>query len=157
MKITNKTYLTLSQIATLGPVGHIPVAPGTFGTIAAFLILFLLGPTFPALLVMTVVTFVIGIFSSRAAESIFATEDPKQVIIDEVAGFFFAMLFFDPNVINLVVVFLLFRLFDIVKPPPIKYIEKKFKGGAGIMLDDMIAGLYTAVLLIICNALLNRS
>jgi len=66
------------------------------------------------------------------------------------------MLFFDPNVINLVISFFLFRFFDIVKPPPIRHIEKKFKGGLGIMLDDVIAGAFSALLLLVCNGLLNR-
>jgi len=156
MEITNKTHITLSRIATLGPIGHIPVAPGTFGTLIALLALFFLRPTFPAMLMMTIVTFILGIFSAQSAEAVLGKDDPGQVVIDEVAGYFVTMLFFDPNVVNLVISFFLFRFFDIVKPPPIRHIEKKFKGGLGIMLDDVIAGAFSALLLLVCNGLLNR-
>lgn len=156
MEITNRTHITLSRIATLGPVGYFPVAPGTIGTIVALLILFLLRPTFPAMLVMTIAVFVLGIFSSQSAEAVLGGSDPGQIIIDEVAGYFVAMLFFEPNVFNLVISFFLFRFFDIVKPPPIRTIEKKFRGGIGIMLDDVIAGAFSSILLLVCNGLLNR-
>jgi len=156
MEITNKTHISLARIATLGPIGYVPFAPGTFGTLIALLALFFLRPTFPAMLMMTIVTFILGIFSARSAEAVLGKDDPGQVVIDEVAGYFVTMLFFDPNVINLVISFFLFRFFDIVKPPPIRHIEKKFKGGLGIMLDDVIAGAFSALLLLVCNGLLNR-
>lgn len=156
MEITNKTHISLTRIATLGPIGYVPFAPGTFGTLIALLALFFLRPTFPAMLMMTIVTFILGIFSARSAEAVLGKNDPGQVVIDEVAGYFVTMLFFDPNVINLVISFFLFRFFDIVKPPPIRHIEKKFKGGLGIMLDDVIAGAFSALLLLVCNGLLNR-
>lgn len=157
MDITNRTHITLSRIATLGPVGYFPVAPGTFGTVVALLILFLLRPTFPAMLVMTIAAFVLGIFSSSSAEAVLGKDDPGQVVIDEVVGYFVTMLFFETDSMrNLLIAFVLFRALDIIKPPPIRFIEKKFRGGLGIMLDDIVAGIFSAILLLACNELLNR-
>ena len=79
----------------------------------------------------------------------FSDKDPKQIVIDEVAGQGLALLFCGPTALNIALGFALFRLFDIWKPWPIRVIDDKLSGSAGIMLDDLVAGIFAAICLMI--------
>jgi phosphatidylglycerophosphatase A len=130
-------------IATAGFVGRFPIAPGTAGSVAGLfvyaLIRFVDGPALEA--AMLIVTLVVGIWSAQVAERLLGGKDPGPVVIDEVLGMLITFAFLHVNVLGAVVGFLLFRVFDVVKPPPAASLEH-LPGGFGVMLDDAMAGLY---------------
>jgi len=133
--------------------GFSPFAPGTFGSLVGVAIfLFISGlDTLPYLAVIIAIT-IIGIPISSRAEAIFGKKDSGKIVIDEIAGqliTYFPILgmSFTGETVPLILLlsgFLLFRFFDIVKPPPVKSFEN-LKGGAGVMLDDVVAGLYALI------------
>ena len=81
------------------------------------------------------------------AEKILKQKDPGCIVIDEIAGYVVTMAGISLSIYTIIAGFILFRFFDIIKPFPVKYFEKKFKGGPGIVLDDLIAGLLSAFVL----------
>lgn len=141
-------------IATCGGVGYFPVAPGTAGSAVAVAIAAAVdaipgGPPWLRLLLIlgAAVLFWIGVWAATRAERFFGKIDPRQVVIDEVAGQFLTLAAV-PNAswLWLAAGFLLFRLLDIVKPFPARRAER-LPGGWGIMTDDLIAGAYGAAVL----------
>jgi phosphatidylglycerophosphatase A len=130
-------------VATAGFVGRFPIAPGTAGSVAGLfvyaLIRFVDGPALEA--GMLIVTLVVGIWSSKIAERLLGGKDPGPVVIDEVLGMLITLAFLQVNVLGAFVGFLLFRLCDVVKPPPAARLEH-LPGGFGVMLDDAMAGVY---------------
>lgn len=163
-----KDYLGLA-IATCG-VGYLPVAPGTWGSLVGVGIYLLLQSSFfrfiqllppdsflrflplpifiaTQLVVITVITLV-GIWAASRTEKLARRKDPGKVVVDEVAGQLIALLplvpRLDPGWISILSAFLLFRLFDIVKPYPARRLEG-LESGLGIMADDIVAGAYAAV------------
>lgn len=141
-------------IATGFGSGLAPVAPGTAGTLAAVPPAFLLVGLFPghALLQVLVIglTAALAIWSAGVAAGQLGVKDPGQVVIDEVAGFFVTVALLPPGWLTLAVGFVLFRVFDVVKPPPCRWAEG-LPGGLGIVADDLMAGVYAnLVIRILC-------
>ncbi len=125
--------------------GLFPVAPGTFGTLAAvplILVLNNLGIWYSA--VTLVIAVVISIWSAGLTQDLLGKDDPSAVVIDEVAGFLLTMTFLPFSWLVLGLGFVLFRIFDVFKPYPIKHLER-LKGGFGIVMDDLLAGLYSFI------------
>ncbi len=145
MPILDKKVLT--TLATLGPVGYLPVAPGTGGSLVAFIFCLLLEPGTPLLLLLAVVIFITGVRAATIAEDSLKEKDSRKIVIDEVAGYMVSVLIIPPTLLNLTVAFFIFRLFDILKPPPIRYFEQRISGGLGVMFDDVLAGVYTNLVL----------
>ena len=145
-------------LATLGPIGHFPKAPGTWGSLAAVVTapwLFLSLPLWGRGAVLAAILFV-GIWASSRAEIALGRKDPGCVIIDELFGQWLALLFFSAMPIwYLLLGFALFRFFDILKPWPVKWAENTFPGGFGVMLDDGVAGLYALAGLHLVHTLLS--
>ena len=142
-------------LATWWGVGYIPRAPGTAGTLAAipFYLLLRLLPLYGYL------ACVLGIglaacWAAGEAERIFQEKDSRRIVIDEVVGFFITMAALPPSWPYLVGGFCLFRFFDILKPPPIRLVERKIPGGYGVVLDDVLAGVYAQISLRIIAAFL---
>ncbi|HET9566983.1 MAG TPA: phosphatidylglycerophosphatase A [Vicinamibacterales bacterium] len=130
-------------IATCGYLGYVPVAPGTFGS-AAGLVVFaaVRWSGSPALeLAVIILLFAVGVWSANAAERHFGGVDPAPVILDEVVGMLITLAFLPVNITGAIVGFLLFRLFDVVKPWPANRLEA-LHGGLGVMADDAMAGVY---------------
>jgi phosphatidylglycerophosphatase A len=130
-------------IATCGYLGYVPVAPGTFGS-AAGLVVFaaVRWSGSPALeLAVIILLFAGGVWSANVAERHFGGVDPAPVILDEVVGMLITLAFLPVNITGAVVGFLLFRLFDVVKPWPANRLEA-VHGGLGVMADDAMAGVY---------------
>jgi phosphatidylglycerophosphatase A len=124
--------------------GLLPGMPGTFGTAGAIPLYLLIGFFHTGYQALFLLIIIIGaIWSSHRSQCILGTVDPHEIVIDEVAGFLLSIIFIPFTVRNLIAGFFLFRFFDILKPPPIKMIEEKVKGGCGIVLDDLAAGVYT--------------
>jgi len=130
-------------LATFGYVGHFPIAPGTAGSAAGLLLYALLrwiGS--PVLDVATVAgLFAAGCWAGSVAEHHYGRTDPGYVVLDEVIGMLITLLLVPVTWVGVLVGFLLFRVFDIVKPFPARQLEK-LHGGLGIMSDDVVAGIY---------------
>jgi phosphatidylglycerophosphatase A len=133
-------------IATVFGLGHLPAAPGTWGS-AAGLVLCLLLYDVPVLYFMVfVVIFVVGGIAAGALEKKDGVKDPSYVVIDEFACVFIVFVFIPVTILHVVLGFVLFRFFDVIKPPPIRAIER-IGGGWGIMLDDAAAAIYANLIL----------
>ena len=129
--------------------GHIPFAPGTMGTIIAIpLYLLLAGVVSGWWYAAAVVALTLAaIWISGLAEKIYGRKDPPQVVIDEIAGFMLTMTAVPSTTMYIVIGFILFRVFDILKPQPAGWINARVRGGSGIVLDDIVAGLYANIVL----------
>lgn len=128
--------------------GAAPVAPGTFGTLVGVLLYLLLQHLhWSSYLLIVVVAFFVGIqICGRTAKDI-GVHDHPGIVWDEIAGYWVAMLAAPKGWWWVVAGFLLFRLFDIVKPWPISWADKRLEGGFGIMFDDLLAGIYACLCL----------
>lgn len=130
-------------------IGYIPYAPGTAGTFFGIPMLYLLKKFPLALSIALVIIFsIFSIFISDSARKIYKSKDPKCVVIDEIAGYLYAGIFFPFTTKFVFLSFVLFRFFDIVKPFPVKKSEL-LNGGWGIVLDDVVSGLLSAISLFI--------
>lgn len=135
--------------------GFFPVAPGTCGTVVGFGLYWALRWLPHEAYVATVVVFIIlSVWVSTQAQAVFEETDPPKVVIDEIAGFLVTMAFHRIDFATAVAGFVLFRLFDIVKPPPIRWIERRFTDGRGIVFDDVLAGVYANAALWIVELIL---
>lgn len=134
-----------TALATLGPIGHFPKAPGTWGSLASVIAAPWLFLQFPVTfrIVILIAVLAIGTWACGRAEKVIGKKDPGCVIIDELFGQWLTLLFFGTMPIWLLCIgFILFRAFDIFKPWPVKWAETAFPGGLGVMIDDGVAGLY---------------
>ncbi len=123
--------------------GLAPKAPGTAGTIVAVLPYWLLAQLpLPIYLVVTVFAFIAGIYICDYSSRALGVHDHPGIVWDEIAGYLLTMLAAPAGWIWILVGFVLFRLFDIWKPWPIGWLDRRVSGGLGIMLDDLIAGLF---------------
>jgi phosphatidylglycerophosphatase A len=139
---------TILFLATGFYSGKVPLAPGTFGTLAGIpfaLILKILPVSYH---LVYGIGFALGaVFLADKAAGILNEKDPGCIVIDEMAGYMLAFSLVPVQLSTLVAGFFVFRFFDIVKPGPVRYFERHFSGGAGIVLDDVMAGVLTAVVL----------
>jgi phosphatidylglycerophosphatase A len=128
--------------------GLAPVAPGTFGTLAAIPLFLLLQPL--SLLhysAVIIAAFLIGVWLCDVTARQLGVHDHPGIVWDEFVGYWITMLLAPPGWMWIGVGFILFRIFDILKPWPIRWIDKKVGGGFGIMLDDVLAGIYGLIVL----------
>ena len=149
-------FLALS-IATCG-VGYLPLMPGTFGSLLAVGIFLLVAKIatgsllVAVVLVLILVSAVVGIWAGTRTEQLLGRKDPGKIVVDEVAGQFIALfpitLFTTWSITAVIVSLILFRFFDIVKPYPANRLQD-LKGGAGVMFDDLVAGVYAAVVVLV--------
>jgi phosphatidylglycerophosphatase A len=128
-------------------VGYSPIAPGTLGTLLAIPIYFFLSEMSFPLYELTLFTFFfLSSWISERAENYFGKKDDSRIVIDEMMGFFITMLWVTKTPFFILVGFILFRFFDILKPFPIRRLEK-VRGGFGVVLDDVMAGIFANVIL----------
>lgn len=138
-------------VATVGFLGYSPLAPGTMGSMAAALVFFIFPPYLSAWsfsLGLTVL-FVVSVWSAQkmveaARQSQAGKVDPQEVVIDEVMGMAVTLAFMPLSLRTIGIGFLLFRIFDIIKPFPARRSEK-LPGGWGVVMDDVVAGIYANV------------
>lgn len=132
-------------VVTCGFLGLAPVAPGTFGTLGGVLFAWLLAGTRNYLLwslLLIGVLYAVGRSLGEWSERRAGGKDPGFYVLDEVIGYLVCCLWVrGPSLLSLAVAFFLFRLFDILKPPPVRSVER-IGGGDGILLDDVLAGVY---------------
>jgi phosphatidylglycerophosphatase A len=128
-------------VATLFGAGYFPVAPGTFGSLVALVIIWFLFPDFYHILIpIAAGLFFLSVWSASRAEEVFG-KDGSPIVIDEVTGMVISLVFVPHQLEYFGAAFLLFRFYDIVKLPPARSMEK-LKGGWGVTLDDVMAGIY---------------
>jgi phosphatidylglycerophosphatase A len=125
--------------------GLAPKAPGTFGTLATFPIyvfLMWLGGNW-ALAAGAILFFFVGIWASSITGRALGVSDHSSIVVDEIAAFLLVLLFTPATLIWLIVAFVLFRIFDILKPWPISVADRRIKGGFGVMFDDLLAAIFS--------------
>jgi phosphatidylglycerophosphatase A len=133
-------------VATLGGIGRAPVAPGTVASAVTVIALWLLALGPLALTALLIVVTVLGTWAAEGAERALGRgKDPGAIVIDEVAGMILAVLAVPPTPAVLALAFLLFRVFDVTKPFPAN-VSQRLRGGLGVMVDDLVAGLYALAL-----------
>jgi len=128
--------------------GFLPTMPGTWGTFAGIPLVIIshrLTSIMQPVVAVVFVTF--AAYIAGRAEILFKDRDARPIVIDEMVGFLITLLWLPLNFLTLCLGFFLFRLFDIVKPPPISIVEKRLHGGWGIVLDDVLAGVFANVTL----------
>lgn len=144
-------YLTTpaAWVATWFGCGLLKPAPGTWGTVGGlpYALLLLAAGGWPALLAGVVVVTVAGWWAAGKIEKQTGAHDSGYIVIDEVAGIGVALLPAALNPVSIALAFLLFRFFDIVKPWPVSWCDKKLPGAAGVMADDLVAGIMAALCL----------
>lgn len=124
-------------------MGYAPVAPGTVGSLLGVFLYIPLSASRPfCYLIFLLIVSLLSFKVAGKAEKIFNKKDCQVIVIDEVVGVFFTMFLLPPTLLYLVSGFLLFRMFDIAKPFPVRWIEANVKGGGGVVLDDIAAGIY---------------
>ncbi|MCX5865005.1 MAG: phosphatidylglycerophosphatase A [Deltaproteobacteria bacterium] len=143
-------------IATGFGAGYLPKAPGTWGSLVALPLHFFLrqlAPNHYALALTGI--FFIAVITAGQAEKILDRKDPGVVVIDEIIGMLITLIAAPNNPLIWLLGFLIFRFFDIFKPFPIRLIDQRINGGMGIVLDDVLAGIYSLIVLqIFCYAIL---
>ncbi len=129
-------------LSTWFGLGLIPPCPGTWGSLAALPMAWIIVMFFghSSLIIACLLVTILGLWSSEVYARSSANKDPSEVIIDEVAGQWIALLFLPLSLKAYLISFGFFRLFDILKPWPISFCDQKLKGGLGIMADDIVAG-----------------
>ena len=136
-----------SLVASFGGVGFAPIASGTWGSLAALPCAWLIHHWFAwdGLGIATLALAALGAWASDAIVRRGGARDPGFIVIDEVAGQFLALLFTPAGLMPWLAAFLLFRAVDIVKPFPANWCDRNLHGGFGVMLDDLVAGVYAGV------------
>ena len=139
---------TVMFLATGCYIGNISFAPGTFGSVLGLSLCFFLSKIdFSIAVLLTIIFILCAIWIANEAEKILKTEDPGCIVIDEIAGIILTLSGLPFNITSMTVGFLIFRVLDIWKPYPIRLLENKFSGGIGIVLDDVMAGILSNVIL----------
>lgn len=136
-------------LATWFGCGLMRPAPGTWGTIGAlpFGLLLMVAGGAPALLLGALIVTYVGLKVSARFEEMTGTHDNSAIVIDEVAGMWIALLPAALVPLHVLIAFALFRFFDILKPWPVGWADKKLPGARGVMMDDILAGIYAALIL----------
>jgi phosphatidylglycerophosphatase A len=142
-----KTNYFIFFLAAGFGAGYAPIAPGTVGTLVAIPIFLVLSSIPFPLYELTILTFFFfASWISGEAERCWGRKDHPRIVIDEIIGYLITMLWLPKTTLFIILGFFVFRFFDIVKPPPIRLLEKA-KGGYGVVLDDVLAGVYTNIVL----------
>jgi len=124
-------------------IGYMPVAPGTFGTLWGVLLFYLMrNLPWPLTAGITAVLVLFAIFWAQQTEDLLSSHDSSIIIIDEVVGYLVTVIAIPFGIKTMILAFLLFRLFDITKPYPIRAIDQRWGGGWGVVMDDVVAGVF---------------
>lgn len=126
--------------------GYFPLVPGTIGTLAAIPLVLFLSCFSPLTYgIATIAVYFCGVWSSGIAETLFQRKDAPPIVIDEIVGFLITMFLVPKGIKYIILAFFLFRFFDIIKPYPANFMNEKIKGGWGVIMDDVFAGLYANI------------
>jgi phosphatidylglycerophosphatase A len=149
LKLSTKVWQDPFSFIAFGfGAGLMPRAPGTWGTLAAIpLYLLISNLAWEYYLFITIMAFFLGVFVCHRVSSEMGIHDYGGIVWDEVVGYFLTMFMVPVHPAWMIIGFCLFRLFDIWKPQPIRYIDRRVKGGLGIMLDDVLAAIPAWIIL----------
>jgi phosphatidylglycerophosphatase A len=132
-------------------LGYIPLASGTFGTLWGLPIFFFLSvQPFRNQLIILIISIGLAVFVAGQAEKFWGKKDPSRVVIDEIVGYMVTVAWLPFTWTTAILGFFIFRIMDILKPYPIRKIDRSLPGGWGIVLDDVLAGIYSQFLLRLC-------
>jgi len=135
-------------LATGFYIGNIPWAPGTFGSIIGLaLCLILAGLNLPLAIGCTVLFIAMAVWIANDAEKLLKKKDPGCIVIDEIAGMAVTFVGLPFDLTTALIGFIIFRILDILKPFPIRTLDKRVSGGVGIVIDDVVAGIFANLLL----------
>jgi phosphatidylglycerophosphatase A len=136
-------------VAFGGGAGLSPVAPGTVGTLVAFPLFWLINQNLDPVqfLLLIDIMFIAGIWCCSLTGKVLGIHDHSGIVWDEIVAFLLVLFFTPDNLVWQAFAFLLFRLFDILKPQPIRYYDKKLRNGFGVMFDDLLAAFFTLLCL----------
>lgn len=131
--------------------GYIFPAPGFWGTLGSMPlgVALLVTSPFIALPIATFIIFFIGLWAAKKFEMQSKTHDSSMIVIDETAGILLTLMFALPNALSVTLAFILFRIFDSIKPWPISWIDRRIDGALGVMIDDIFAGLAAGICLVL--------
>jgi len=147
MKFHNLENFLVKAAASVFFIGYLPLIPGTFGSIAGVGLFYLLqGSGWPVYFLGILCVIILGLLTSGRMEKLLKKKDPGCVVIDEVMGMLVALSFLPADLKIVVPAFLIFRILDTFKPYPAGRLQN-LRGAAGVMIDDLIAGIYTNVVL----------
>ena len=149
-------FLTSSLFCTCLKLGHIKFMPGTFGSLVG-LILGVLGKSllsFENYIFLVIIIFILALFLIDVYQSKKGKKDRSEIVIDEIIGQQIPLFFFELSLINILLSFIFFRFFDILKIFPASYIDKKYSNNLGIILDDIVAGIQASVIILFITLLL---
>ena len=141
---TSRGGVLARWIATAGGLGYAPVAPGSVTSLPVALLVWAWAPPRSWLLGVTAIVSAVGIWAAGREEARVGERDPSSVVVDEVAGMLVAMLAAPPGLGWVLLLFLLFRVMDVWKPFPIDRLQD-LPGGWGIVVDDLLAGVYAGL------------
>jgi phosphatidylglycerophosphatase A len=149
----------LLAVATGLGSGYAPVASGTAGSLVGLAIAWPLLTLLPlwGYLAATAAVSGLGVVAAGRAETLFGSKDPGRIVIDEIAGMLVTLIGVPPTWPLLAAGFLLFRVFDILKPFPCRWAERRLPGGLGVMTDDLLAGAYACLVLHVVLVALERA
>jgi phosphatidylglycerophosphatase A len=137
--------------------GLSPIAPGTMGSLVAIPFIMLMSLlSWPLYVLITLIVIIVGTYVAGWSSHALNVHDHSGIVIDEIAGMMLMMMFVPINALTLLLGFIAFRFFDILKPWPIGWLDKKVSGGVGIMVDDLLAALYAAAVLNAINMLIEK-
>ena len=149
-----KLNLNTMFVSVFG-IGFIPFASGTFGSLAGLIIGYVLNLiNYNLFFIIIPMLFILGVIASNTYQKQTGEKDSSVIVIDEVVGQLIAMMFVMDDYVLVFISFIIFRLFDIYKPWPASYADKKMTGGFGVMLDDVFAGIYTSIFIFLISYLL---
>lgn len=135
-------------LATGFYIGYIPLAPGTFGTLLGLALGFVLtGLKLPLAIGCTAIFIAMAVWIANDAEKLLKQKDPGCIVIDEIAGMAVTLIGLPFNLTAALIGFIIFRILDISKPFPIRTLDKHVSGGVGIVIDDVVAGIFANLLL----------
>jgi len=138
--------IIVKTVSTFFYIGYLPLIPGTFGSLAGLCVFYLIKNDPFVYMLSTCFLIVLGFLISGQAERIYNRKDARCIVIDEVSGMLLSLMFIPYDIRLVIVGFFLFRILDALKPYPAGSLER-FKGSIGIMSDDIVAGLYTNLIL----------
>jgi phosphatidylglycerophosphatase A len=148
MTEAKKRPLAATVIATSFGAGFVPRAPGHSGTLTAVPLAWALAKGGDVVFIAGLVAVsLVGWWAAEMFGRYTGREDDQRIVIDEVAGYLMTLVLVPRSGVNLVLAFLLFRLFDVTKPPPVRQLDRHIGGGLGVMVDDLAAGVYAGAIL----------
>lgn len=136
----------IKTLSTFFYIGYLPFIPGTMASLAALVLFYFIKDNFLIYAAVTLSSIILGFLIGDAAEDIFKKKDHRSIVIDEVSGMLIGLAFIPYDFKLMVIAFFLFRLFDTLKPYPADRLQV-LKGAKGIMSDDIVAGVYTNIVL----------